>query len=338
MNHNILPVFLAADIDKQPQEENWLIKHIWTNMAVGIIGGAPKCCKSWFGLDMAISIASGTPCLDHFPIQYKKGPVLIYLAEDALGSVRSRIESICQHRKLKIEHLPIYAIASPVLRLDIESDRQRLMKTIDKLKPKMLLLDPLVRMHRLDENSAQDISGLLGYLREMQRKFNLAVVLVHHSSKKNRSNPGQALRGSSDLHAFGDSNAYLIRKNDKLILTVEHRAAPCPEPFSLQLVTKPDGKHTHLRVFNKSLPDNSSSTNNLDQIIFELLDRCNSPLYKKDIRKHLKVNNQRLGQVLAGMEKQGMIEKTKSGWKKVVSKTVTDSKNQKQSVQLQLPI
>jgi RecA-family ATPase len=66
-------------------------------------------------------------------------------------------------------------------------------------------------LHRLDENSAADISQLLGFLRELQRTHDTAIVLVHHASKKHRAQPGQALRGSSDLHAFGDSNACLWR-------------------------------------------------------------------------------------------------------------------------------
>ena len=36
---------------------------------------------------------------------------------------------------------------------------------------------------------------------------------------------GQALRGSSEFHAWGDSNLYLRRVGEQLTLTVEHRAA-----------------------------------------------------------------------------------------------------------------
>ena len=48
----------------------------------------------------------------------------------------------------------------------------------------------------------------------MQRTYHTAIALVHHASKKHRAQPGQALRGSSDLHAFGDSNAYLARRKE----------------------------------------------------------------------------------------------------------------------------
>ena len=148
---------------------------------------------------MAISVAAGTAALDHFAVS-AKGPALVYLTEDALPQVRCRIESICRRRQLSIAQLDLHVITAPTLRLDQKADQDRLAETISVLRPLLVLLDPLVRLHRLDENSAGEISGLLGFFRELQRRFDTAIVLVHHASKKQRSQPGQALRGSSDLH------------------------------------------------------------------------------------------------------------------------------------------
>ena len=41
---------------------------------------------------------------------------------------------------------------------------------------------------------------------------------------------GLGLRGSGDFHAWGDSNLYLRRVRDQLMLTIEHRAAAAPAP------------------------------------------------------------------------------------------------------------
>lgn len=46
---------------------------------------------------------------------------------------------------------------------------------------------------------------------------------------------GQSLRGSSEFHAWGDSNLYLRRHGEQLTLSVEHRAAPSIPSVSLQL-------------------------------------------------------------------------------------------------------
>jgi hypothetical protein len=32
-------------LDKQQEEQHWLIEGLWARSAIGLIGGAPKCCN-----------------------------------------------------------------------------------------------------------------------------------------------------------------------------------------------------------------------------------------------------------------------------------------------------
>ncbi len=319
LKEECLPFRRVNELESQSPEQTWLIRSFWTKSAVGIIGGAPKCCKSWLALDMAVSVASGTPCLDCFSVDLS-GPVLIFMAEDAVCSVRSRIEALCLHRKIDIETIPLYAITASTLRLDLADDQQRLKATLSAVKPRLLVLDPLVRLHRLDENSAADISNLLGFVREMQRTFDTAIVLVHHASKKHRAQPGQSLRGSSDLHAFGDSNAYLARRRDQIVLTLEHRSARSPDSFEMELVSKKDGSATHLKILTGIKNDPASP---LCDRILTLLEGTDSPLPRTIIRNHLKVNNQRLGNSLIDLDGQGLVLRTSKGWLAVKKRPAT---------------
>jgi hypothetical protein len=306
----MLPVCRANQLEIQQPEKLWLIESIWAHGAVGVIGGAPKCCKSWFGLDMALSVATGTHCLGRFAVK-QTGPVLVFLAEDALPAVRARIQALCTQRNLDIERLDLYVITASTLRLDLAADQQRLNATLAYLNPRFLLLDPLVRLHRLDENSAADISKLLGFIRDMQRTYHTAIALVHHASKKHRAQPGQALRGSSDLHAFGDSNAYLARRKKRIVLTVEHRSAKSMDPIEMQLVSRPNGSATHL----ESVAGSTSSTSaSLAERALLLLQNAKMPMTRTVIREHLRVNNQRLGDTLAELDKRALVLRTSKGW------------------------
>lgn len=306
-----LPVVLAGQLDRQIEEQRWLIDGLWARSAIGLIGGAPKCCKTWLGLDMAISVATGTAALEHFPA-LAQGPVLVYLAEDALPQVRSRIEAICRRRRLNIDDLDLHVITAPTLRLDQTGDQVRLAETIDALRPLLVLLDPLVRLHRLDENSAGEISGLLGFFRDLQRRFDTAIVLVHHSSKKQRSQPGQALRGSSDLHAIGDCNAYLARKDQRIMLTIEHRAARSPEPVLIDLVSDDDGGAIALQVCDHHRPPTEREAIGIEDRILGVI--THAPMTRSELRETLRVNNQRLGDALANLEQQHLIVRGDSGW------------------------
>ena len=98
----------------------------WLASSVGVIGGASKCAKTWLGLDMALSVATGTPCLGKYTVP-EPGPVLVYLAEDAyaLPAVRERIDGMARHRGLDLDQVEIHVITTPVLRLDQDRDRGR---------------------------------------------------------------------------------------------------------------------------------------------------------------------------------------------------------------------
>jgi AAA domain len=314
-----LPVARAADLEIASAEHQWLVRQLWTQQAVGIVGGAPKSCKSWFGLDLAVSVASSTPCLGRFAVD-DPGTALVYLAEDALPLVRGRIADLCLHRGLSLAALDLLVITAPSLRLDLAADQARLSATVARRKPRLLVLDPLVRLHRLDENSSADVSALLGFLRELQREHKVAIVLVHHMSKRRRADLGQSLRGSGDLHAWTDDSAYLTHRHGEggLVLVTEHRSAPPSRPVELKLVSRADGSATHLEIVGDSPHDDGSapapSAPSLTDRILAALRSAPQALLRAELRETLRTNNQRLGDALTVLQREGVVDHTDRGW------------------------
>lgn len=315
-----LPVLRVDAIPTEPVPRRWLIEGLWGAAAVGFIGGPPKCCKSYLGLDMALSVATGTPCLGTYTV-VEPGPTLVYLAEDALSVVRERTEALACHRGLPLADVNLHVITAPRLRLDQLTDRGRLFETARRLRPRMLLLDPLVRLHAVDENSATEVAQLLSGLRDLQRGLDLAVVLVHHTRKAVPAGmaAGQGLRGSTDLHAFGDSNLYLRRLRGHLLLTMEHRAAAAPEPVGLELVTTEE-QAIHLAV---TCPASSGEAHHggqarpetdLDQAVLKVLEH-RPAMSRQALRENLAVQNERLGRTLVRLEGQGRIRRGADGWR-----------------------
>jgi hypothetical protein len=318
---DVLPTSRAAALDSGSHDGalHWRIDQIWGD-GVGILGGPPKCAKSWLGLDLAVSLASATPFLGRFAA-LDPGPTLVYLAEDALAQVRARIAGICLHRALDLASIDLHVITAPAVRLDQAADQARLAATIHQIRPKLLLLDPLVRLHRLDENSSADISALLGYLRELQRRFDVAIVVVHHMRKSVRAHLGQALRGSGDLHAWNDHGAYLTRTGpggEHLRLTLEHRAAPALDPVALELVSRADGTATHLELVDAAANPAAGTSvapaaPSLHDRVLSAIRHAGHPLSRAQLRDALRVNNNRLGHVLHELEHSGRVRRSDAG-------------------------
>jgi hypothetical protein len=292
------------------------VQALWARAGVGILGGAPKCCKSWLALELALSVTSNTPCLGELVVG-DPGPALLYMAEDVAPVVKSRLEGICRHRGLLLAEQDLHLITAPALRLDREHDQARLRQTVARHAPRLLVLDPFVRLHRIDENDAGQVSALLGYLRELQRAHDVAIVVDHHARKNgSAAQPGQSLRGSGDFFAWADSLLYLRRQREKLLLTVEHRAAPAPEPVALTLAGDDDNVHLELVTDHAeqdaTLPERDPST--LDRAILDALTAARQPLPRADLRARLRVRNQRLGDALTRLCASGAVQRLGDRW------------------------
>jgi hypothetical protein len=306
-----LPVQRASQLASNGPQTQWLIEELWTEQAVGILGGEPKCCKSFLALDVAVSVASGAPCLRQFPVR-RSGPVLLFPAEDSLAVVRQRLEGIAAAAQVPFDTLPVQVITAPSLRLDTPTDCQRLSRTIQQQRPILLILDPLIRLHRVDENDATQIAALLSYLRGLQRQFQLAVMLVHHARKDSQSSrPGQALRGSSELHGWGDSNLYMRRKGSQLTLSTEHRAAPSHEHIPLQLVQA--GSVAALAVAQRpnSQPDLSSTP---IERVRQALSQVQEPVAARQLQKLCGIRTAVLCSALAQLSTNGEVIRSARGY------------------------
>jgi AAA domain len=314
---NELPVRRPHQLDLRTVQQNWLVEGLWAEQAVGLAGGEPKCCKSFLALDLAVAVATGAPALRHFPV-INPGPVLLYAAEDPPHAVRQRLRGISEAADVDFDTLDLHVITAATLRLDLAEDRARLKATVRRLRPKLLVLDPFVRLHRIDENAVAEVAPLLGFLRTLQRRYATAVLLVHHARKgATHVRGGQALRGSSDLHAWGDSNLYLRRQHQRLLLTTEHRAAPAQENLPLELRAEGDALALHV-VDDPSPPTLTNVTpDRIDARIHEILARAQTPMRREVLRRVCRVRNQTLGDALARLLHTGRIKRSDDGYCRV---------------------
>jgi hypothetical protein len=233
--------------------------------------------------------------------------------------VRERLDGICAHMGLDLSTLDLWVMTCPVVRLDRHEDRQRLANTVGSVRPALLVLDPFVRLHAVDENVSAAVAPLLGCLREIQRRQNCAVAVVHHARKgASHARAGQALRGSSEFHAWGDSNLYIQRSGDRLLLSVEHRAQPSCTGLPIHLDVRPPGIAL---VAGKPADDADAAPPPEDQLrvplqerILEVLRSLGRPVHLKELRQRCKVRAETLCHVLDDLVRSGSAVRSLDGW------------------------
>lgn len=301
----------AAALGDPTAPLRWLLADLFLVGGAGVLGGAPKTGKSFFALELAVAVASATPAAGHFAVP-TPGPVLLCAAEDPPAVVVQRLAALATARAHPLAALPVDVIVEPGVRLPDGLDR--LAATLAHLAPRLLILDPVIRLHRADENSAAEMAVILDGLRTLARATECAILLVHHTRKAPAGGiAGHGLRGSSDRHAFGDSNLYLRRvgPDAALELRIEHRAAPCPPPRRLRL----DIAETPAGPTARFVCDDAPPADPLRDQALALVRRATAPVSTDSLRTALGVRKQTLLALLQRLAGDGLIRRAgREGW------------------------
>jgi hypothetical protein len=205
-------------------------------------------------------------------------------------------------------------ITAPVLRLDRGPDRARLWETAKRLRPGLLCLDPLVRLHGIDENNAGEGAELLAYFRSLQRQLDLSVLLGHQTRRNAREHLPPVRDCAAPVTSMPSVTRTCIsgeaRNPGAPGLVSEHRTAPASAPVHLELVAT-DAKTTHLKVIAE-LQGGNGKRRSLEERVLALLAQ-GVVLTRAKLCDPLAVQNERLGDALESLERAGRLCRTPAG-------------------------
>jgi len=177
-----LPVVPAHRLAERAEEQRWLVADLWSEQAVGIIGGEPKCCKSFLALDLAVAVAAGRPCLRRFAAAQPRACAALrrrgrpaHRPSAPRRHLRRRLRRTGRHRRSGHHR------AQPAARSASRSGQTR--PDYRQLEARMLIprsVRPPPPHRRKCQRRSRPAARLLARL---QRRHRLAVVLVHHARK-----------------------------------------------------------------------------------------------------------------------------------------------------------
>lgn len=131
---------LCAEVDAAGPR-GFLIRGIWPAGAYGVHAAEPKAGKTWNALDLAVSVASGTPWLGLHPID-TTGPVVVFAGEGGPGNIVRRIRAIAASRGVAAERLSITICTRAPHLADAEHLRV-MAEHLAAVRPVLVVLDPL---------------------------------------------------------------------------------------------------------------------------------------------------------------------------------------------------
>jgi len=201
------------------------------------VGGEPKVGKSLLVANLALSLAAGVDRLG-FPIAQPRR-VLVCQFELPVTQFVSR---------LAVMRRALGAAADQRLLVDTRASGHLLsaaqglghfLEAAKAAAAEVIVLDPLYSAHDQDENDTRAMASLCQTLLRLRDASRASLVVVHHVRKSiGRHEIGSAFRGSSALHAVGDSYVLLTRPSPQLAtveLRFQFRYAAAQPPRWLQL-------------------------------------------------------------------------------------------------------
>jgi len=198
----------------EPIPARWVIESLLPVGLVGLVGPPKESMKSTQALACAIATAGEKSSL--YPEWmlspervHRDGDVLYVSAEAEAGELlETALHGLGAHAG-KIGGHSIYVAKNPMrYRLDEpQAGQKRLLHAMDLIDPRLVILDPLTRLHSSDENDAGAMSRMMWPLRSWAVEHSACVLFVHHTRKLGvgeKTYKAQDARGTSDWQGMVD--------------------------------------------------------------------------------------------------------------------------------------
>lgn len=208
---------------------DWCISPLLPKEGIGIIAGAPGHGKSWMLLDIATDVSLGRPWLGKFEVQ--AGRVMYVDEESTKGLLRHRLRKLLAFKGVDAEQLRIDFYIGEGLSLSDPASVEQFSNKVDTVKPGLIIMDSLIRVHKAEENNATALAQTFGVVKKIIRDFGCAVLFADHLRKPSAfsSGPEQEFRGSTEKLAAIDCGLIIHRVGENLLL--EQAKARYTEPI-----------------------------------------------------------------------------------------------------------
>ncbi len=204
---------------------------------IWFVGGEPKVGKSLLVANLALALAAGSNRIG-FPIPTARR-VLVCQFELPLPQFVNRLLVMRRNLGPAADHHLLVDTQATGHLLSAPQGLNHFVVAARAAAAEVIVFDPLYSTHDQDENDTRAMAALCQALLRLRDATHAALIVVHHVRKSiTREEIGSAFRGSSALHAVGDTYMLLTRPSPQLPtleLRFQFRYSPPQPPRLLKL-------------------------------------------------------------------------------------------------------
>lgn len=191
----------------QYEPPKYLIKPFLYKHTLNLLQSLPGTGKSVLTLSFADALTSNKPLWGNYDCT-ERGKVLI-VDEENPGSIhRDRLEKMGIDKDVQIHFIHYQGV-----KIDNPGWLESLIKFIYEGKYVLVVFDALIRLHSGKENDSDEMSKVMRGFREIVRRGNTTVLIIHHERKSRDGEKRERSRGSGDIIGAIDSQLILEEGN-----------------------------------------------------------------------------------------------------------------------------
>src|SRR6266571_989539 len=231
---------LAQLLAEQPAvpPPGWIEPGLLPPQGILFVGGEPKVGKSLLVANLALALAAGedragfhVPAARRVLICQFELPVPQFVTR--LAAMRRALGAAADNNLLVDTRASGHLLSAP-------QGLNHFLSAARAASAEVIVLDPLYSAHDQDENDTRSMAALCQSLLRLREAAKASLIVVHHVRKSiTREEIGSAFRGSSALHAVGDSYLLLTRPSAQVAASVELR-------FQFRYAAAPPARLLHL--------------------------------------------------------------------------------------------
>lgn len=210
---------VMADEMEEGEEAEEIVEGVFLEGGAGMVYGDSNSGKTFFTLDIAAHVASGTPWRDDLEVE---AGCVVYVALEGGGALRNRLKALRQAGILK-PGAPLFICRDRVSLLEA-GHAAMLAQTVRNaalrasVPCKLVVLDTMARaMAGGDENKGEDMTEAIKTIDAVRAATGAYVLIVHHSGK----DAARGARGHSSLRAAIDTEIEIFRNEGDDIITAK---------------------------------------------------------------------------------------------------------------------
>lgn len=209
-------------LQHQPTPEPCLVEPgLLPPQGILFVGGEPKIGKSLLVANIALALAAGTSRAGFYVPTPRR--VLICQFELPTTQFAARLADLRQPLGTAADNNLFVDTRAAGHLVSAPQGLNHFLAAAGTAAAQVIVLDPLYSAHDQDENDTRAMAALCQSLLRLRDRARAALIVVHHVRKSaSRFEIGRAFRGSSALHAVGDTYMLLTRPSPQLN-TVELR-------------------------------------------------------------------------------------------------------------------